>query len=383
MASKKDYYEVLGVQKSASVDEIKKAYRKLALEFHPDRNKAKDAEEKFKEISEAYAVLSDQKKREQYDQFGHAGFDQRYSQEDIFRNADFTGFEDLFGNMGFGGFGGGGGGIFDLFFGGGHRRESGRGPDLQMELEISLEEAAFGAQKEFALSHTVMCTRCNGSRSEPGSPPKQCSACNGAGRVQRLSRTPFGTFSTVTTCGRCGGMGTQVTNPCKECRGEGSVVKTDKIKTDIPAGVEDGMRLRLAGKGEAGRRAPGDLYLYVRIKPHQTFKRDGEDVYTEINVSFPQAALGAEISVPTLTGTAKLKVPAGTQSHTLLRLKGEGMRKMRGNNRGDEYVRVLVRTPAGLSRKQRELLEALSKEEGTAQSEKEKTEKKKSWFGFA
>ncbi|MBI4399462.1 DnaJ domain-containing protein, partial [Candidatus Micrarchaeota archaeon] len=284
MPAKRDYYEILGVNKNASLDEIKQVYRKLALQYHPDRNKSKEAEEKFKEISEAYAVLSDQEKRAQYDRFGHAGFDRMYSEEDIFRNANF---EDLFREFGFNvdfGFGGRRGfNIFESFFGGG-RRES--GADIYLDLEVSLEEVAKGVQKELHVPHSKVCSRCRGSKSEPGSKVRECEQCEGTGEIRVGNRRGFMTFVTVTTCNKCDGEGYRIDNPCKDCRGNGFVSVNEKIKINVPPGVDTGARLRLGGIGEYGEDGPGDLYLRIFVKKHQVFGRVDGDITLDKQVSF-------------------------------------------------------------------------------------------------
>jgi molecular chaperone DnaJ len=396
MAAKRDYYEILGVGRSASKEEIKGAYRKLALQFHPDRNKEAGAEEKFKEFSEAYAVLSDVEKRRTYDMYGHTGFDQRYSQEDIFRG---TNFEDLFREMHIQ-FGGGGrddqffGGrsarpvgfedMFGSFFGqgfnvrsrGGRRREVGE--SLRVNVQVTLEEAATGAERSLEIKHTVQCSKCNGSRSEGGGGAEKCPKCNGNGQVQSVrSMGAFGRFVSLSTCPNCRGEGAVVKSPCKQCKGKGSVGENEFVSVKIPAGVEDGARLRLEGMGNYGKDGNGDAYVFVFVKEHQMFKREGEDVYIEVPISFAQAALGAEIEVPTLAGKAKMKVPAGTQTDTVFRLRGEGMPSGRSKGvmtsfsqggqraqKGDELVRVIVKTPTSLSEKQKQLLKELEKEQG-------------------
>lgn len=368
MAEKKDYYEVLGVPKGASKDEIKNAYRKLALKFHPDRNKDHDAEERFKEISEAYAVLSDDQKRAQYDQFGHAGFDQMYSTEDIFRTADFSDFEDLFRQFGFGGsaFGSMFGPMFGSMFGsmgGRGRRMKDYGADLETAVEITLEEAAGGLKKDLSYHHNKACPRCKGGGSEPGSSRKTCPGCNGRGQVQQARRAGPMAFYTVTTCGKCRGQGTIVEHPCEECNGSGNVSEYEHIKVNVPAGIQNGMRLHLSGLGEYGPDGPGDLYVTVYVKEHGTFERSGDDLWTTLPISFPMATLGGEVDVPTLSGKAKLHIPAGTASHTVFRLKGEGMPRLQRSGKGDEMVRVVIEVPKKLSKKQKELLEELGKED--------------------
>jgi len=360
MTTKKDYYDILGVSRSASKDAIKDAYRTLAMKYHPDKNKDAGAEERFKEISEAYAVLSDDEKRSTYDQYGHAGFDQRYSQEDIFRSANF---DDLFREFGFS-FGGRGGSpledmLFSSFFGGSPRR-SGRGADLRYDLQITLEEAAKGVEKEINYKHNKRCEHCNGSGAEPGSKVSACSACKGRGQIQSVKRMgAFGSFTSITTCPSCAGNGEKPEKECKECHGLGSQITNEKISVDIPAGVDTGSQLRLQGLGERGPSSSGDLYVFVHVKEHALFKRDEDDIYIETPISFSQAALGAEIDVPTLSGKAKLKIPAGTQTHTIFRMKGEGMPRVHGRGKGDQLVRVIIRTPTNLSEKQKKHLSDL------------------------
>jgi molecular chaperone DnaJ len=371
MATKRDYYEVLGVDKGASADQIKQAYRKLALEFHPDRNKDPAATEKFKGISEAYAVLSDEKKRTQYDQYGHAGFDQMYSQEDIFRSADFSDFNDMFSGFGFGG-----GDPFGMFGGrsrGGRRREN--GADLSTEMEISLEEAAKGTKKELSYNHSKVCSKCDGGGSEPGSQKSACRTCGGRGQVQQTRRMGPMQFYTVTTCPKCHGEGNVVEKPCKRCSGSGKVSENEHISVSIPAGIQSGMRLRLEGLGEFGRDSPGDLFVTVYVSKHERFERQGDDLWLEIPMTFTKAALGGEIEVPTLFGKDKLHIPPGTASHTVFRLRNEGMPKIgrgSGGGKGDLMVRAIVEVPKKLTGKQKELLKEF---------DKENEEKKKGIFG--
>jgi len=361
MAEKRDYYEVLGVQKNASKDEIKDAYRKLAMQYHPDRNKAADAEEKFKEISEAYAVLSDDQKRQQYDTLGHAGFDQRYTAEDIFRGADF---ESILRDIGFGF-----GDLFRTFFGGGFggggfRERSNRGEDLVYDLEITLEEAAKGTEKEIVVPRTEKCEVCGGSGASPGTSPKTCPKCNGAGKVQHMRRSSFAMYVQVTPCAECRGKGTLIESPCKECRGTGLVKKRRKISVKIPEGIDEGYQLRLRGEGEMGPNGgeAGDLYVLVHVKPHELFMREGDDLWHVLIIGYPQAALGAEVSVPTLDGSATIKIKPGTQAGETIRLKGKGMPRFRGYGKGDLLVRVGISVPEKLTAKQRELLEQLAAE---------------------
>ena len=363
MSGKRDYYETLGVSKNATTDEIKNAYRKLALQYHPDRNKAPEAEEKFKEISEAYAVLSDDEKRRQYDMYGHAGIGQKYTQEDIFRGVNF---DEVFRDIGFGF--GGFDSIFDVFFG--RQRESAydrrRGDDIRYDMEITLEQAASGLETEIDVPRTETCDTCHGSGASPGTSPRQCPTCQGRGRVERVRSNGFARLIQVEACSACAGRGTIIDSPCKDCRGVGVVSRTRKIKVKIPPGVDDGSRLRLSGEGGAGVRggSQGDLYVFLHVKPHKVFSRRDDDLLCEIPLGFTQAALGAEIDVPTLEGSAKLTIPQGTQTHTVFRLKGKGMPRLNAYGRGDELVRVIINTPTKLSGRQRELLAELAKEMG-------------------
>ncbi len=358
--AKRDYYEILGLQKGASSGEVKKAYRKLAMKYHPDRSKEPDAEAKFKEISEAYAVLSDDKKRAQYDQHGHAGFDQMYSREDIFRNANFSGFEDIFGSAG-----GPFGDIFSAMFGGfGRGRRMEVGADLETSLEITLDEAARGVKKELKYSRSSVCEKCNGSRSEPGSERKGCGACGGRGQVRKIRRMGPMALQTVAPCDQCGGEGSVVENPCKACNGAGFKEGAEDINVSIPAGIDDGMRMHLRGMGRYGRDGNGDLVVLIHVKPHKIFDRDGSNLRISIPITYTQAALGDEVQVPTLFGKVKLKIPAGTQSHTTFRLNGEGMPHLNGSGKGDEMVRTVIDVPKKLSKKEKELLKELDKEYG-------------------
>jgi molecular chaperone DnaJ len=364
MAEKRDYYEVLGVQKNASKDEIKDAYRKLAMQYHPDRNKAQDAEERFKEISEAYAVLSDADKRQQYDTLGHAGFDQRYSREDIFRGADFDsifkdmGFGDIFRQIFGGGFGGG--------FGGDFQEQVNRGRDLAYELEISLEEAARGTEREIMVPRTEKCDVCSGSGAAPGTQARICPRCNGAGKVQQMRKSSFAMYVQVTPCPACGGKGKLVDSPCRNCRGTGIVRRRRTITVKIPMGIDEGQQLRLRGEGETTPNGgePGDLYVVVHVRPNQLFMRENDDLIQVLIISYPQAALGGEVTVPTLEGPTTMKVQPGTQPGTTIRLRGKGMPHFRGYGKGDMLVRIGVAVPEKLTTRQRELLEDLSRELG-------------------
>jgi molecular chaperone DnaJ len=378
--SKRDYYEVLGVGKESDPKEIKSAYRKLALKYHPDQSQEPDAEERFKEISEAYAVLSDSDKRKQYDQFGHAGIDGRYSQEDLFRGVDF---EDLL--RGFGFAGGGGGSIFDIFFGGagrGGRRGPGRGRDLRYDLDMTLEEVAAGLETTIEVPRMETCPPCSGTGAKPGTSPVTCDQCRGAGQVTRVQKTPFGQMMTSSTCPKCGGRGQIVSDPCAECRGSGRVRKTRTINVKVPAGVDSGQHLRLGGQGEASPDPggePGDLYVFVNVRTHPLFRRDEDDLLFEAPLSITQAALGTDLEVPTLDGKrAKIKVPAGTQTGSVFRLKGKGIPRLHGfGGTGDMHVRVSVRTPSNLTGRQRDLLEELAAEFGEGEKMKRSAEEEK------
>lgn len=365
MSTQRDYYEILGVSKDASESDIKKAYRKLAMKHHPDKSKEPDAEEKFKEISEAYAVLSDKEKRAQYDRFGHAGIDSRYSTEDIFRNADFGGFEDILEHI-FGGgiFGGGFGGF------GGARRQAYRGPvpgsDLRYDLEITLEQAAFGDTIPIEVPRAKNCETCKGTGAMPGTSPTNCPKCGGSGQLTHSRNTPFGTFMTTTTCDRCHGTGKIIVSPCPECHGTGKVRKTKKISVKIPKGSDTGLRLKISGEGEDGDPGapPGDLYVVIHVKPHKKFERIGDDIVCEVPISFGQAALGDSVKVPTLYGDVKMNIKPGTQTHSVLRLKGKGMPHLHGHGQGDQLVKVVVKTPTNLTKEQKKALEEFDKLSG-------------------
>ncbi|MBI3996261.1 MAG: molecular chaperone DnaJ [Candidatus Omnitrophica bacterium] len=357
--TKRDYYEILGIQKSATTDDIKRAYRALAMKHHPDRVEAsqkKDAEEKFKEISEAYAVLSDAQKRSVYDQYGHAGFDQRYSTEDIFRGADFS---SIFQDLGVGGsifedlFGGGG---FDIFGGGGGGRRGSRGSDLEMELPLTFEEAAKGITKTVTVPRRELCTECRGEGGERAT----CSTCHGTGQIRQSA----GFMVIARTCHRCGGQGSAVKKACPKCRGEGRVAVERKLQVTVPPGVESGMRLRLSGEGEAGTRGRGDLYVHLTVSPHPVFKREGPHLLVEYPVDIAQATLGAEVEVPTMNGRVSMKIPAGTQSGTVFRVRGKGLADVNGRGTGDLLVRVSLETPTNLSGSQRKLVEELARSLG-------------------
>ncbi|MFQ5951483.1 MAG: molecular chaperone DnaJ [Candidatus Geothermarchaeales archaeon] len=361
---KRDYYEILGLERDASPDQLKSSYRKLALKYHPDRNKEPEAEAKFKEISEAYAVLSDEEKRGQYDRFGHAGIDQRYSAEDIFRGADFGEiFRSMGMNFGFGGLRD----IFEDFFGmggGGRSARQHRGGDLKYEAELTLEEAAAGLSKGITGPRIESCGTCQGQGAEPGTSAKSCPKCNGTGQVQMIRSTGFTRLITMGDCSTCGGNGKLIEKPCHVCRGEGILEQKRTINVQIPAGVDEGHSLRLRGEGDASPDGgpPGDLYVVIHVKPHRLFEREGDDLLYKTKSDFPDVALGGEIKVPTLDGSAVLKIPSGTQSGTVFRIKGKGMQKLNGFGRGHLYVQVDVVTPSKLTSKQKKLLQDLSKE---------------------
>ena len=353
MAAKRDYYEVLGVPKNASDAEIKKAFRGLARQYHPDVNKAPDAVEKFKEVNEAYQVLSDPQKRSAYDQFGHAGIDPNaFAGGGGFGGAGFGGFGDIFGD------------IFSDFFGGGSssQRRNGprRGADLRYDLDITFEEAVFGCEKEINVQKSVACTTCAGSGAAPGSSRKQCPVCKGRGTVS-ISQ---GFFTIQQTCHQCQGEGEIIDKPCKTCSGTGRLKQSSKLKVKIPAGVETGQKLKLSGEGEVGEKGgpSGNLYIFITVGKHDFFDRVGDDIICEKDITFPLAALGGEIEVPTLKGVVKIKIPAGTQTGKTFRLSGYGVKSFR-NGEGDQLVKIFVRTPTDLTAKQRELLKQLAEED--------------------
>ncbi len=360
--SKRDYYEVLGVAKNASKDEIKKAYRKLALKYHPDRNPDdKDAEAKFKEASEAADVLLNEQKKQRYDQFGHAGVDgQQGFGGGGFGGGDFSDLGDIFGDI----FG-------DFFGGGGGRRRGGRrqgrpGNDLQMGVNVTFEEAAFGVDKTVNLTRLDTCGTCQGSGAKDGSQPITCDMCQGMGEVRRQQ----GFFTVASTCPKCNGSGQMISDPCQKCHGQGRAKKKVELEVKIPAGIDVGQRLKLSGEGDAGAQGgpDGDLYVVIDIEPHEFFEREGNDVYCKVPISFSQAALGADIEVPTLHGKVSVKVPEGTQSGKKMRLKAKGIQRLGGYGMGDQILQIHVETPSKLTREQREVFEKLAELESVKSS---------------
>ena len=352
MPIKRDYYEVLGIDRNASEEEIKRAFRRLAFKYHPDHNHNDEAGEKFKEINEAYEVLCDPEKRAAYDRFGHGG--------EGFFGRGFEGFN-------FGGFGD----IFDAFFGGAAtatRQTPQPGADLSYGITITFEEAALGCEKEITILRTENCSLCQGVGSKPGSQPTRCPSCNGTGQVHRVQQGLFGRFTHTTTCNQCHGDGRIITDPCPNCRGTGKEKHKRNIPVNIPAGVDDGSQIRLSGEGEAGTRggSPGDLYIALSVKEHEFFTRYNDDILYELPINFVQAALGTEVEVPTLDGKAKLKIPAGSQTGQVFRLKGKGVAHLRRNGHGDQLVALFVITPDSLTEKQRQLLQELGDSLGPA-----------------
>ena len=369
--NKRDYYEVLGVEKNASDAEIKKAYRKLAMKYHPDQNPGdKTAEEKFKEINEAYEVLSDADKKARYDQYGFAGVDPNFNP-----------------NAGFGGFGGGGfsgfgdfSDIFGDFFGGGasssgRRRGPAKGQNVVSEIEISFEDAAFGCEREITFSRIETCSTCHGSGAKEGTSPQTCTYCHGTGTVQTRRQTPMGVFASNGPCRKCGGTGRLIHQPCPDCRGTGAVRKRKTIKVNIPAGIDHGQTISLRGQGNAGRNGgpAGDLLITVMVQPHELFRRDGVDVFCEAPITFAQAVLGAELEIPTIDGKVKYSIPEGTQTGTVFRLKGKGIPVLNGRGRGDQYVTVTIETPRNLNKEQKEALRRFSETLGESNYEKRKS----------
>ncbi|OQB23322.1 MAG: Chaperone protein DnaJ [Firmicutes bacterium ADurb.Bin182] len=360
--AKQDYYEILGVSKSASDDEIKSAFRKLAKKYHPDLHPGdKEAEAKFKDVNEAYEVLSSPDKRAKYDQFGHAAFDPTMGGGG-FSDAGFGGFSDIFETM-FGGFG----------FGGSARTRSGpvQGNDLRYNLSITFEEAAFGVNKEILVPREESCKTCSGSGAKPGTEPVKCTACGGSGQVRMQQNTVFGSFSTVRTCDVCSGSGKIVKETCPDCRGRGRVSKTKRLSVNIPAGIDNGQSINLRGEGEAGYRGgpAGDLYVTISVKPHKLFKRKGYDLLLDMSIPFTSAALGGEIKVPTLSGSLKYTIPAGTQPGTVFRLREQGIKRLNSDSKGDLYVTIHIEVPKRLNEEQKDLLNKLAQSLGERASE--------------
>ena len=353
---KQDYYDVLGVARTAGADELKKAFRRLAMRFHPDRNQEPGAEAKFKEVNEAYEVLSDPEKRAMYDRFGHAA-----------TQGGADGFARGFEGFGFGGLGD----IFDAFFGGAQSRTQrgpARGADARRALTLAFEEAVFGAEKEFEVQSAELCSVCNGMRAEPGTEPERCTQCGGSGEVRRTQQSIFGQFVNVAMCDRCRGEGRVVTHPCKNCRGVGREKRRRKLSVKIPAGVDDGSQMRLSGEGEVGSHGGprGNLYLQLHVKPHEVFRRDDDDLILDLDLNFAQVGLGDEVDVPTIDGQPHaLRIPAGTQTGETFVVRGKGVPHLRGGGRGDMIVHVNVVTPKNTTKEQKELLKQLAASMGT------------------
>ena len=355
--TKRDYYEILGLTRTCSDDDIKKAYRRLALQYHPDRNNAPEATERFKEATEAYQVLSDSEKRSLYDRYGHSAFDRAGGAGSVdFSNFVGLSIEDL----------------FESFFGTpgqrGARQRVQRGQDLRYDLHLTLEEAVFGVSKEISLTKNVTCTKCTGRGMEPGSQPTKCPRCEGSGEIRRVQQSIFGQFVNVTLCDRCGGEGQIIADPCSQCQGRGAVRSKATVEVDVPAGADEGIQLRLNGQGEPAPRGgvPGHLYVVLHVQPHRFFKRQGNDLLLEMPINMAQAALGDEFPVPTLDAKEiNLKVPAGTQSGRIIRIRGEGVPFLREHGRGDLQVHLKVRTPTELSEEQKKLLRQLNQTFGS------------------
>ena len=370
MAEKRDYYEVLGIQKGASEDEIKKAYKKLARKYHPDMNPGdKEAEEKFKEVNEANEILSDPEKKARYDQFGFAGVDPNYG-AGAGGGAYGGGFD--FGDLG---------DIFGSFFGGGfggQRRNPNapqRGESIRASVSISFTEAAFGCEKSVTIERSEQCPTCKGSGCAPGTTPEICPDCHGSGTVQTRRQTPMGVFASNGPCRKCGGTGRLIHQPCSDCRGSGAVRKRRTIKVNIPAGIDHGQTISLRGQGGAGKNGgpAGDLLITVMVQPHEIFRRDGVDVFCEAPITFTQAVLGAELEIPTIDGKVKYSIPEGTQTGTVFRLKGKGVPVLNGRGRGDQYVTVVIETPRSLNKEQKEALRRFSETLGENNYEKRKS----------
>ncbi len=372
MADKRDYYEVLGVDKNASPDEIKKAYRKLAKKYHPDLNPddKEGAEAKFKEATEAYEVLGDAEKKQRYDQFGHAAFDQTAGGGYGGGFGGFDGFDvgDIFSSF----FGGG--------FGGGQRRNPNaptKGRDIMYNVDLTFEEACFGAEREISINHLEKCEECNGTGAAKGSSPITCPTCNGTGQVRTVQRTPFGNIQSSRTCDSCGGRGKIIKEPCKACGGKGSARRGKKVRVKIPAGIDNGQQVYVRGEGDVGTNGgpSGDLILNVKVKSHKLFIRQGYDILCEYPISFVQATLGAEVQVPTIDGKVSYNIPEGTQDGTVFRLKNKGIQRVNGTQRGDQYVTIKVEIPKGLNEKQKDLLRQFD-----SQVDRSKYKQSKSFF---
>lgn len=354
--TQRDYYEVLGVGRDATSDDLKAAFRKKARQLHPDVNKEADAEERFKELNEAYAVLSEPEKRAAYDRFGHAGVRGAGGMPDF--SVDFSDLSDIFDFFGFGS------------FGRSARRSRNaprRGADLQYRLDLTFEEAIFGAEKEIEISRDEVCSVCNGSGAEPGTSPIRCSACNGSGEVRQVRQTLLGSMVQVTTCPTCGGKGEVISSPCHACQGRGVERRSSRKVISVPAGVDSGTQIRLAGEGQPGANGGphGNLYVVIDVKPHEYFKRRDNDIILNLTINIAQAALGAEVQIPTVDGPATLKIPPGTQPGKVLRLRGKGVPHLRSNGRGDQLVALNIEVPSRLTSEQRELFEQLAKSLGS------------------
>ena len=366
---KRDYYEVLGVSKGASEDEIKRAYKKLARKYHPDMNPGdKEAEEKFKEVNEANEVLSDPDKKARYDQFGFAGVDPNYGAGGGYGAGgfDFGDLGDIFGSF----FGGG-------FGGGGQRRRNGpqRGESIRMSVSVDFIEAAFGCEKEVTVERSEQCPTCKGSGCAPGTTPEVCPDCHGSGAVTQSQRTPFGVMQTQAVCGKCRGTGKIIHQPCPDCHGSGRARKRKTVKVNIPAGIDNGQTISLRGQGHAGKNGGpnGDLLITVMVKPHDIFRREGTSVFCEAPITFTQAVLGAEMEIPTIDGKVKYTIPEGTQTGTVFRLRGKGIPVLNGHGRGDQYVTVTIETPRGLNREQKDALKKFSETLGEGNYEKQRS----------
>ncbi|MDR1815455.1 MAG: molecular chaperone DnaJ [Clostridiales Family XIII bacterium] len=373
MAEKRDYYEVLGLKKGATEDDIKKAFRKKAMEYHPDKNPGdKEAEEHFKEVNEAYGILSDKEKKDLYDRFGHAGVDPNsgfgaggaggFGGFSGFSSAGGADFSDIFGDLFGGMFGGAGGGASQ------RARQNGprKGRDLQQGMRITFKEAAFGTKKKIRLKRQSDCPACQGTGAKDGTAKHTCDTCHGSGQVQTQQKTPFGSFTSIGPCPDCHGKGVIIDTPCPECGGSGKVVKEVMLNVDIPAGVDNDSVIPLRGQGEPGTNGgpAGDLYIILQVEPHEIFQRAGDDLYLDIPITFDQAALGTTITVPTLSEKVSYKVPEGTQPNTMFRLKGKGMKSVRGNRYGDLYVKMILEVPTKLTKDQKKALKDLGEKLG-------------------